>query len=161
VFKEVAYLSSMKYTFLFLFLFATTFLSAQDSALVQKVEQLLELSGTKAQFETALDGMLITYKQNPAMREGLPENFWDQFSKEAKSTAFDDLLGRMVTLYLDHYTEEELDHQIAYMKSPITQKIVAKQPLLIQESMAIGTEWGQALGEKIGRQIMEAKEGKN
>jgi hypothetical protein len=151
----------MKYTFLFFLLFSTTFLSAQDPALVQKVEQLLELSGTKAQFETALDGMLDAYKQNPLMMEGLPDDFWDKFSTEAKSTAFDDLLEQMVTLYLNHYTEEELDHQIAYMKSPITQGIVAKQPLLMKESMAIGSIWGQKLGEKIGRQIMDAKEDRN
>lgn len=151
----------MKYTLLFLVLFSTTFLSAQETALVQKVEQLLELSGTKAQFAAALDGMLETYKQNPAMMQGLPDDFWDEFSKAAKSTAFEDLLEQMVVLYLDHYTEEELDHQIAYMKSPITQKIVAKQPMLLQESMALGSKWGQELGERIGRQIREAKEGKN
>jgi hypothetical protein len=151
----------MKYAILFLLLFSTTFLSAQDPALVKKVEQLLELSGTKAQFETALDGMLDTYKQNPAMKEGLPGEFWDTFSQEAKVNAFDDLMGQMVTLYLEHYNEEELDHQIAYMKSPITQKIVAKQPMIMQESIAIGSKWGQELGEKIARKIMEAKEGKN
>ncbi|MFK8164175.1 MAG: DUF2059 domain-containing protein [Lewinella sp.] len=151
----------MKYTFLLLFFFSTTFLSAQDTVLIQKVEQLLELSGTKAQFETAIDGMLATYQQNPAMMEGLPEGFWDQFLAEAKSTAFDDLLGQMVPLYLAHYTEEELDHQIAYMQSPLTQKIIAKQPQLMQESMAVGSAWGQELGKKIALQIMEAKEGKN
>lgn len=137
-------------------------LTAQDSTrLVQKVEQLLELSGAKAQFETVLDGMLTTYKQNPAMMEGVPEDFWDKFSKKAKSSAFDNLLGRMVTLYLEHYTEEELDHQIAYMQSPVTQRIVAKQPQLMQESMAVGSEWGQEIGAEIARQLMEAKEEKN
>ncbi|WP_020570777.1 DUF2059 domain-containing protein [Neolewinella persica] len=151
----------MKYNILFLLLFSLSSLSAQDTVLNQKVEQLLELSGAKAQFETALDGMLTTYKQNPAMMEGVPDDFWKKFSEEAKSTAFDDLLGRMVTLYLDHYTEEELDHQIAYLQSPLTQQIVAKQPQLLQESMTVGSAWGQEIGEKIARQIMEAKEDKN
>ncbi len=151
----------MKYVVLLLFLFSFNGLSAQDTVLVQKVKQLLELSGAKAQFETALDGMLTTYQQNPAMTEGLPDDFWGQFSEKAKSSAFSDLLGRLVTIYQEHYTEEELDHQIAYLQSPLTQRIVAKQPQLMQESMAVGAAWGQELGEKIAQQIMEAKEKKN
>ncbi len=148
----------MKYNLLFLLLFSLATLPAQDSLLVQKVERLLELSGAKAQFETVLDGMLETYQQNPAMMEGVPEGFWAEFQQEAKATAFDDLLDRMVSLYLKFYTEEELDHQIAYLQSPITQGIVAKQPQLMQESMVIGGAWGKAMGERIAQKLLDAKD---
>jgi len=46
----------------------------------------------------------------------------------------------------------------AYLGSPVTQGIIAKQPKLVQESMTIGTEWGRALGEKIALKLQRAME---
>jgi hypothetical protein len=132
-----------------------------DTAIDAKIAEFLKLSGAEAQFTTAIDQIIGMQKQNPLYNEVLPSSFWDEFSEEVHETGFSSLLPEMTKLYKQHFTEEELDHQIAYLSNPLTQQIVAKQPALVQASMAVGSEWGQALGEKIGLKLQQEVEDRN
>lgn len=132
-----------------------------DTALNAKITKLMKLSGAEAQFTSVIDQIIGMQKQNPLYNEVLPSAFWDEFAKEIHETGFSSLLPEMIELYKQHFTEKELDHQIAYLGNPLTQQIVAKQPALMQSSMAVGAEWGQALGEKISTKLQQAVEERN
>jgi len=129
-----------------------------DTTLNAKIELLMKLSGSEKMFTTAIDQMIDMQKKNPAYRDILPAEFWDDFSAETHATGYESLKPGMVALYKKYLTEEEIDHQIEYLGSPITQRIIAKQPELVQESMAIGAEWGKELGERIALKLQQAVE---
>ncbi|TXF88334.1 DUF2059 domain-containing protein [Neolewinella aurantiaca] len=132
-----------------------------DSDLDAKITELLKLSGAEAQFSTIIDQMLDMQKMNPLYSDALSKDFWDEFTKEVHQTGYKSLLPDMIQLYKEHFTEEELDHQIAYMSNPLTQKIVAKQPALMQASMSVGAEWGQEIAAKITDKLQQALEERN
>jgi len=157
----------MKYylfTLVFLLLSLPIFAQADsvmvaDTTLNAKIELLMKLSGSEKMFTTAIDQMIDMQKKNPAYRDVLPAEFWDDFSAETHATGYESLKPGMIALYKKYLTEEEIDHQIEYLGSPITQRIIAKQPELVQESMTIGAEWGKELGERIALKLQQAVEG--
>lgn len=132
-----------------------------DSLLNAKIERLMELSGSRNQFGTVINQMIDMQKANPIYTDILPDEFWSEFKKETMETGYEMLLPEMITIYRAHMTEEEIDHQIAYFSSPLTQQIVAKQPMMMQASMEVGGRWGAQLGEDIVRRLTEATKDRN
>ncbi len=151
----------MKQVFVILLLLgAVTAASAQRDSLDAKIVRLLEVSGAQGQFLSAIDNLIALQRQSPSERQ-LTDDFWDEFSQELHQEGWADIQPRLLEIYHDNYTEEEIDFQIAYFADPIAQGIQEKQAVIMQQSMAVGAAWGQAIGEKIGRKLAEAKENKN
>lgn len=105
--------------------------------------------------------MITMQKANPVYKDILPESFWDDFSLEAHKTGYKELLPGMIAIYREQMTEAEIDHQITYFGSPVTQGIVAKQPALMQAAMAVGADWGRKVGEQIATKLQQAVEERN
>lgn len=151
----------MKQALLFALLLASFSLSAQDTLVLnEKIEQLLTLSGSEAQFVGAIDQILEMQRKNPDYSEQLSTEFWDELSKEIHETGYASIKPGLIEIFRNNYTEAEIDHQIAYLSNPLTQQIVAKQQIIMQQSMAVGSEWGQALGVEIVERIFTAIEKK-
>lgn len=149
----------MKHTLLLTLLLASFSIAAQDTLVLnEKIEQLLKLSGSEAQFVGAIDQILEMQRKNSANTEQLSTEFWDELSKEIHETGYASIKPGLVEIFRNNYTEAEIDHQIAYLSSPLTQQIVAKQQIIMQQSMAVGSEWGQALGTEIVERIFTAIE---
>jgi hypothetical protein len=67
----------------------------------------------------------------------------------------------MMAIYKAQLTEAEIDHQIAYLEDPITQRIIAKQPAIMQASMIIAQQWGQKMDAQIAEKLQRAVEKRN
>lgn len=130
-------------------------LSAQESPLDQKIKKMMDAMGTTQQFEVAINNMIDAQKQ--AYKGVLEDNFWDEFKKEAKKDGFKDLLELMVPIYKKHLTEEEIDAITEFYASEIGQKMIQKFPMITQESMQAGAEWGQKMGAKIAEKLEKQK----
>ncbi len=132
---------------------------AQGDTAEAKIVRLLEVSGARGQFLSAIDNLIVLQRQATSGTQ-LPEEFWKAFSRELHQEGWADIQPRLLEIYQNNYTEEEIDFQIAYYEDPITQRLLQKQAAIMQQSMAVGAEWGQAIGEKIGRRLAEAKRDK-
>ncbi|MEM1359178.1 MAG: DUF2059 domain-containing protein, partial [Bacteroidota bacterium] len=91
----------------------------------------------------------------------LSATFWEEFTEEIHATGYADLKPKLIQVYLDNYTEAEIDHQLAYFSHPMTKAITAKQPVVMQASMQVGQAWGQAIGTKIVDRLTKAMEDRN
>jgi hypothetical protein len=60
-----------------------------------------------------------------------------------------------IQLYLSVYTEEELQALIKFYESPVGQKMIAKTPLLMQQTMAISQKHTANLMPKIQKMVSE------
>ncbi|MFK7936039.1 MAG: DUF2059 domain-containing protein [Saprospiraceae bacterium] len=126
---------------------------AQESALHSKVAKMIELSGAKANFSMVIDQMIDMQKAQFA--DQLPEEFFTEFKKEAKSTGFTEIVAKLVPVYMEHHTEAEIDGMIAFYESEIGKKMVEKTPQIMQQSMQIGQQWGMEMGAKIAQRLQE------
>lgn len=121
----------------------------------EKIKEMIEVSGGQAGFDVAIDQMIEMQKS--AAGE-VSDGFWDEFNKEIKGEAYYDLYEMLIPIYKKHLTEEEVDAAITYYKSPLGKSLVTKNPLIMQESMQVGYQWGEKVGKKI---MMKMEENKN
>jgi len=73
-------------------------------------------------------------------------SFWNDFLKEVTP---DELVNLVVPVYDRNFTDEEIEGMLAFYSSPVGQKVLAKLPVVLQESMQVGQSWGQELSKKI------------
>ena len=68
--------------------------------------------------------------------------FWTDFSERIEAG---DLIEMVVPIYAKHFELAEIEEVIRFNKTPVGKKFVRVMPDIMQESMAAGMEWGQAL----------------
>lgn len=125
-----------------------------ENGLDAKIERLLTLSGSEQQFISAIDNMIEMQRGASPMAEASDESV-DLFVQEVHKSGWSDIKPKLVEIYRNNFTEEEIDHQIAYLEDPMTQRIVAKQGTVMQQSMQAGQAWGQRMGAKIAERLQE------
>jgi hypothetical protein len=113
-----------------------------------KVEQLMTLTKVDAMLDQLMDQVTTSMKtsseQQMAKANPTPEQqiAFTKFNNKINTIIKDELSMEklkpvMIKVYMDTYTEEELDGIVAFYRSPAGQAFVAKQPQLMQRSMQL------------------------
>ena len=151
-----------KLLFLVLFL-PTTLAQAQDtppdSALVAKVERLMEVSNSEELFVSSIEKSVEVQKMNPAVMQQVPEGFFERFVKVAQEDGYAELKPKFIQVYLDNFTEAEVDYQIEFYGTELGQSISKKQGVLQADLMRLGQEWGMKVGAQVAQELMMNPEG--
>lgn len=135
-------------------------LSAQDTPAPKavtpefeaEVRKFFELNGSKETFATTISQMVGQFK---GLYAQVPSEFWDELVKEMKHTSMTELVDMLIPVYQRHFSLKEIKQLNDFYQSPIGKKFAEKQPLVTQESMMIGQQWGMKLGEKVAKKIAE------
>jgi len=133
------------------FCFSAVTASAADQktagAKEQKVRRLLTLIKAEAMAGQMLDVMMGSMQEN--LGDGSDE-FWKSFKSQVK---VDELVEMLVPVYADNLDESDIDGLIEFYGSPVGQKFVSKQGIIIQQSMAVGEKWGAQVAERAIQQL--------
>ena len=116
-----------------------------------KARELLGLMHASDMAMQMMDGMMQAMKD--AM-PAAPEEFWTAFRGQIKA---DEFINLLVPIYAENFEESDLDGLIQFYRSPTGKRLVEKQPMLLQQSMAAGQKWGEQLA---GRAIEQLHKGK-
>lgn len=116
-----------------------------------KIKELIEVTGVSKMAVQGAQQFVNTYKEN---YKDIPDEFWNGFLKEVSTEEFSKLY---IPIYSKYYTESDLDELIKFYKTPIGQKTISNLPLIMNESMEVGREWGQNLAKKLIDKINEQK----
>jgi hypothetical protein len=120
-----------------------------DPKLAADIHTLLEISGSGKLSDQILDQIIgMVRQQYPAA----PAEFWTDFRKESPSSEY---LDQIIPIYASHFTDEEVQEMIRFYRSPVGQKLVKEQPLMMRESKNIGQKWGFAVSERIRQRLRE------
>ncbi|AYO57174.1 hypothetical protein CO230_02955 [Chryseobacterium sp. 6424] len=117
----------------------------------QKVKELLSITGTTQMMESTFEQILSYYQST---YPDVPTEYWQKAMKLAN---FDQVIDQIIPVYLKHFSESEISDVIAFYKTTTGQKIIIKMPVIYQESMEIGREWGTELAKKIEKDILKEK----
>lgn len=112
------------------------------------VKKMLHLAGSEATFSASIKQMFIMFKQQ---QTNVPEEVWTEFEKEFTQTSMDELVEMLIPVYHNHLTEADVKKMIEFYETPVGKKFAEKTPLITQESMQVGQQWGL----KLGQQFME------
>ncbi|MEL7005236.1 MAG: DUF2059 domain-containing protein [Bacteroidota bacterium] len=142
----------LKLTFAILAFLAFSSVQAQTDSFNKKVKTLLELSGGEASFKGAIQTMM---GQIRLTRSEVPGEVWDELEGEFMATSMDDLVAMIAPIYNKHLTEADLDSIIGFYNTPAGKKFGEKTPLITQESMQAGQQWGMQIGQKLMERLQE------
>jgi uncharacterized protein len=84
----------------------------------------------------------------PALRNALPnapESFWNDFAKDVRP---EELVSLIIPVYQHNLTEDDIQSALAFYRSPAGRRLTAMQPVIAQESMQVGQQWGRALAQR-------------
>jgi hypothetical protein len=90
-------------------------------------------------------------EQSPLV-DNLLNKMFDLMKEEL---SWENMKEDFIQLYLSVYTEEELQQLISFYESPVGQKMIAKTPLLMQQTMAISQKHTANLIPKIQKMVSE------
>jgi len=85
----------------------------------------------------------------------VPDEIWDDLEKEFNKTTIDDLIDMLVPVYSKYLSIEDLQGLIVFYESPVGKKYAEKNPLIMQESILVGQQWGQKIGAEFLKKLQE------
>lgn len=121
------------------------------------IAKLVEMTGTLQNAKAVLDRMMpqimdVIKKANPE----IPQQFLDSFAADGKDEfhkALPDLIEPIIAIYDSNYSAEEVRQLLAFYQTELGQKVIARTPQITQQTMALGSAWGQNVGERVVARI--------
>ncbi|RBQ03627.1 DUF2059 domain-containing protein [Pedobacter miscanthi] len=130
-----------------LFAFATTFSFCQENTRYKSsLTKMIQVSGSEVAYKGVVNQMIVMFKQQ---QSNVPQEFWDEFTVELNKNVINQLVDLVLPIYQKHLTEADLQGVIAFYETPVGKKFAEKTPLITQESMMAGQEWGKQIGQKV------------
>ena len=144
----------MKKTLLILSLILMTAASsfAQSSTYKTTLKEMMQVSGAEASYKGIISQMMTMFK---TQKSTVPVAFWDELAIKMNKMAVEQLVDLVLPIYQKHLTEEDIKGIIAFYKTPVGKKFAEQTPLITQESMAAGQEWGRKIGETVVSRLKE------
>ena len=116
--------------------------AAQPSA--QQVRQLFEVMHLSQAFgQMAAQIGTSLSRQMSTVLPCVPASYWQNFL-DTDST--EQIMARMVPVYQNHFTAEDVAGLLRFYQSPLGQKVIAQMPVTMAEGMRTGQEWGRERG---------------
>ncbi len=151
---------------LFAFLFVwTSALPAQQSTPVKEqsltpdkekeadIVRLLEVTGARnignqmiAQMMQSMEKAAPNLVSGDEKARKFMSRFREEFVKEVEA---DDISIMVIPIYGRAFTHEEIRGLIQFYESPLGQKVIKTLPQIMQESMAMGQQWGQRIALRV------------
>lgn len=138
-----------KSLFIFAFAILSFSVNAQNTTKIAKIKQLLELTGSGKLGMQVFDQMMNSFKKPNSTTN---QQFWDDIRKEINP---DDIQNFIIPIYDKYYTESDIDQLIAFYNSAVGKKMIQNMPLVMQESITAGQNWGREISEKVLAKLKE------
>ncbi len=55
----------------------------------------------------------------------------------------------IIPIYDKYFTDDDIHQLLAFYSTPVGKKLVENLPVITQESMNIGMQWGKQIAEKV------------
>jgi hypothetical protein len=116
------------------------------------LNKMLEVGGSEESFKVVMKQMFDMLKQQ---KTNVPDNVWADFEKEFSKTSIDDLVDLLIPVYQKHMTIADLQKIIEFYQTPVGKKYAEKTPMIMQESMQVGQQWGMDMGQKFQEKLQQ------
>lgn len=126
--------------------------TAEEESRTEKekaIRKLLKVTGTPE------IGMRLAERVFEDLKESHPDappEFWEKFESEMRREAF---IDRLVPVYKEHFSKDEIDKLLDFYKTDVGQKYVEKLPIVARRAQEAGRRWGQELGQRIVDRLNE------
>lgn len=131
---------------LLLLLSATVTFGQENSTYRESLKKMMQVSGSEVAYKGVMNQMITMFKEK---QSNVPKEFWDEVAIEMNKDALNQLINLVLPIYQKHLTEDDLTGVIAFYDTPVSKKFAEKTPVITQESMIAGQEWGLQIGQQV------------
>jgi len=124
--------------------------AADDASAEEAARELMAVTGSGDLGIQMMKQMIDTLSQNSR----ISAEFMEKFKARAKP---EDLVNMVVPFYMKHLDEADMRAAIAFYETPAGQRILKATPLITQESMTAGQQWGLKLVTEIQKEMVTPK----
>ncbi len=123
------------------------------------IHQLLDMTGSLQLGRKMSDA--VTAEMTRMLKESRPDIdpvLFDVLREEvndAVKASMPLFAKMMIPVYHQHFTHDEIRGLIVFYRTDLGRKTIRVMPQVLQESIAIGQQWGQALGPEIQRRVIQ------
>ena len=137
----------------------TTFSEDLTSEKKDDIKKLLDMTGALALGQQMANQVMLQLTQNiKARRPNIPQGVIEALRQEVNGVIRDNLpafADAVIPLYHKHFTHEDIRGLINFYSTDLGKKAIGVLPLLMQDSMRTGQQWGQSLEPEIQRRILK------
>ncbi|HEY6914419.1 MAG TPA: DUF2059 domain-containing protein [Paludibacter sp.] len=134
--------------FTFAFVFSSLSFCQDNKEYSNALKRMFELSGSEESYKVVIKQVVYMQKsKNPYDID------WTEIEKELLKTSMSDLVEMLVPIYQKYMTIDDIKEMTKFYQTPVGQKYAKNTPLIMQESMQVGQQWGQKLGKDIEEKI--------
>ena len=132
--------------------FSYSAMAAKKVDYTQLVKEYLDVTGSRATSEKAIDNMIAMYKSTMT---DIPDEIWDAFKEKIAERFVERMVEIYEPIYRKYLTEKDLQDAIAMYKTPIGKKLVSVNPDITSDAMQAGQELGMAIASDMMEIISE------
>jgi uncharacterized protein len=124
-------------------------------------KELIVLKGGHQMFDAVVPGVIEQTKDvflptNPNLNKELVEVTGKLKLEYANKS--DELFNEVAKVYATHFTEQELKEIVAFYKTPLGKKMLAEDPVAIQEGLVRAKDWANDFSNQVlGKMRAEMK----
>lgn len=123
-----------------------------ETSYTQTLQKMFEVSGTENVYKTVIAQVFGMFKQQYSH---VDSTVWEELEGEFMQTSMNDIVDMLAPVYRKHLTEVDMQTVIDFYQTETGKKFAEKTPLITQESMQIGQEWGRKIGEEFVKKMEE------
>lgn len=119
---------------------------------IAAAHELIKVTGVATLFDPLIAGVVeqaknLYLQQNPALAQDL--NAIAAKMRADLAPRFPELTDEVAKIYVAHFSEQELKDIIAFYKSPVGNKMLKQQPLVVEKSMKFAQDWAIKLSDEV------------
>jgi hypothetical protein len=113
------------------------------------IRQLLEVTGTREMAMQMTTHMVASFRES---MPDIPDAIWTMYIAEMDP---DELVTLCIPAYESNFSHEEIRQLLQFYQSSLGKLLLEKQPMIMQECMNAGEQWGKLLNERVSANIKE------
>lgn len=139
-------------TFTLILAAATLSFGQDNSAYKNTLKEMMDVSGATESYKVVI---VQTIKMLKEQKSQVPDEVWSHFEKSFLEASQGELVEILVPIYQKHISLPDLKAAIVFYQSPAGKRFSEKTPLIMQESMQAGQQWGIRLAEQFDKKLKE------
>jgi hypothetical protein len=121
-------------------------------AAIAAAQEIIALKGSGTMYDAVVPGVIeqaknVLLQTNPNLGKDLNE-VAAQLRKEYDGKR-DELHKEVARIYASHFTEQELQDIATFYRSPLGKKMVAEEPLALEQSMRSAQDWANKFSDQM------------
>jgi hypothetical protein len=135
---------------------SVTLAQAEQTAKQDDIKRFLTIIGARTIGLRVFNQIIASLQK---AHPDIPESVWQEILGEAEAQTDGFVAERLVPIYDQYLTHDDIKGLIAFYESPLGAKLLSVMPQMSQESMLAGQTWGREFAETV-RQRLTAQDSK-